>query len=245
MADTTRYLGLLVPSADPVVEQDFHAYLPDGVGAYVARMSQGKDPKCSIEGIQRIRDAAEQAAESLAEVRPELVVFCGTSASFMHGVGTDHELSTNISVAAGGIPAINTTEAVVEGLKAFGANRIFMLTPYPEDYNVRGVRFFTDSGFEMAGYTTFNCQKSMDIPAVRPEQIVEKMREHGDIVRSSDAVFMSCTALRALPIIEPLEKELGVPIVFANQATIWASLRHLGVDTSEVHHAGQLFQTAA
>ena len=45
--------------------------------------------------------------------------------------------------------------------------------------------------------------------------------------------------------IEPLEKELGVPIVFANQATIWASLRHLGVDTSEVHHAGQLFQTAA
>ena len=37
----------------------------------------------------------------------------------------------------------------------------------------------------------------------------------------------------------------GKPVVTSNQATIWASLRHLGVDTSEVHHAGQLFQTAA
>lgn len=245
MADKIHDVGLLVPSADPVCEQDFHTFLPKEVGVYVARMDQGRNPNCSMDGIQRVRDAATRAAESLADIAPELIVFNGTAASFMHGAGTEHKLSEEISAAAGGIPALNTTEAVVEGLKAFSAHRIFMLTPYPDAQNQRGLRFFTDGGFEMAGHTTFNCQKSMAIPDVTPEQIVARLEEYRDVLETCDAIFMSCTALRALPAIERVEAAFGIPVVFANQATIWAVLRRLGVDTAQVKHAGRLFQLAA
>ena len=88
-----RYLGLLVPSADLVVEQDFRNTLPPHVGTHVARMFQGREPVSNLENLQRILDAAETAAELVSHAKPELVVFCGTSASFMHGRGSDEELS--------------------------------------------------------------------------------------------------------------------------------------------------------
>ena len=87
-----RYLGLLVPSADLVVEQDFRNTLPPDVGTHVARMFQGREPVSNLENLQRILDAAETAAELVSHAKPEMVIFCGTSASFMHGKGSDEEL---------------------------------------------------------------------------------------------------------------------------------------------------------
>ena len=113
-----RYLGLLVPSGDLVIEQDFRNILPTDVGTYVSRMFHGKDPKSSLEANQQLLDSAEAAAELVSHANPELVIFCGTSASFMHGKGSDDELSKKLSKAAGGIPATNTTSASVQALKA-------------------------------------------------------------------------------------------------------------------------------
>ena len=82
------YLGLLVPSADLVVEQDFRNTLPLHVGTHVARMYQDREPVSNLENLQRILDAAETAAGARFHAKPEMIIFCGTSASFMHGKGS-------------------------------------------------------------------------------------------------------------------------------------------------------------
>jgi maleate isomerase len=45
----------------------------------------------------------------------------------------------------------------------------------------------------------------------------------------ADAMFISCTNLPTYDIIEPLEQALGKPVLTANQVTMWAALRLMGL----------------
>jgi maleate cis-trans isomerase len=45
--------------------------------------------------------------------------------------------------------------------------------------------------------------------------------------------------MQTFPIIDPLERQIGCPVVTSNQALLWASLRALGV-TDPIHGLGKL-----
>jgi maleate cis-trans isomerase len=44
-------------------------------------------------------------------------------------------------------------------------------------------------------------------------------------VPEADGVFISCTGLDAMDIIEPLEQDLGKPVVTSNQASYWLAFK--------------------
>ena len=56
-----------------------------------------------------------------------------------------------------------------------------------------------------------------------------------------DGQFLSCTAWRAMSVVETLERATTKPVVTSNQATIWKAFQVLGLD-HEVDGAGQLFR---
>ena len=56
----------------------------------------------------------------------------------------------------------------------------------------------------------------------------------------ADAVVLTANVWRTLEVIEPLEQDLGKPVITANQATIWAALRILGVGAVKGRY-GSLF----
>lgn len=236
----TRRLGLLVPSADVVVESDFHRFLPPGLGFHTSRMFQGTGSRVGEDTLHRILDSALVAAESLAHAAPELILFCCTAASFLKGYGADRELAGRIT-AATGIPATTTSTAVVEALAALGARRVLMLTPYPDELNLREVGFLGDHGIRVVDYRTFDCRLSTDIPAVQLDEIRGRVLDSRPAISGCDAVFVSCTNLRAMELVETLEAELDRPVVTSNAATMWAGLRHLAVSGTAVP-GGRLFR---
>ena len=61
-------------------------------------------------------------------------------------------------------------------------------------------------------------------------------------VPEADAVLILCTGVRSVPIIEMLEKDLKKPVISAIQASMWYSLKTLGIDTNEVKGFGSLFE---
>ena len=160
----------------------------------------------------------------------------------MKGYGTDVELARRIEAVAK-VPATTTTTAVVQALEALDIRRMFLLTPYPEDFNKLELRFFTDHGVEIPRYATFDCKRSWDIPGVRPEAIVARVLDNRQSVRECGALFISCTNLHAMQVVDELERELDVPVVTSNSATLWSALHHLGMDTKPVP-AGRLFGVA-
>ena len=61
-------------------------------------------------------------------------------------------------------------------------------------------------------------------------------------LNEADALFVSCTALPALSIIDRLEKKLGIVVLSSNQALIWDTLERIGKNQS-VEGFGRLFKS--
>ena len=57
----------------------------------------------------------------------------------------------------------------------------------------------------------------------------------------ADAIFLSCTNLPALDIIDKLEKKLGIIVLSSNQVLIWDTLQNLKINLA-VEGFGKLFQ---
>ena len=60
---------------------------------------------------------------------------------------------------------------------------LFFFSPYPLPAHRLGVRFFRDCGFEIVGDDTFECRMSLDIPAIRPEDIVTRLAYQRETLR--------------------------------------------------------------
>ena len=60
-------------------------------------------------------------------------------------------------------------------------------------------------------------------------------------LKGADALFVSCTALPVLKIIDKLEKKLNTIVLSSNQALIWDTLVQINKNNS-VEGFGKLFQ---
>jgi len=241
MSEIPRRIGLLVPASDPVVEADFHDFLPDGITFHTGRLYQSEQSKAAcVETLTTLVESVPVTAKSVALVDPELIVFACTSGSLFRGFGWDRELAGQITQATG-IPATTTATAMVEAHEALGMKRVVMITPYPEETNQNEVKFLKDHGIEVAEYASFQCARSRDIAYVTPSRIREMVLQKQEAIGRCDGLFVSCTALRVMGLVEDLERELGKPVVTSNQSTVWNVLRLLEVDGRSVR-AGRLFR---
>ena len=68
-------------------------------------------------------------------------------------------------------------------------------------------------------------------------KVLSKMKLNG-----AQALFISCTALPALSILDKLEKKLGIPVLSSNQTLIWDTLKNIGVK-NKLHGFGKLFRS--
>ena len=56
-----------------------------------------------------------------------------------------------------------------------------------------------------------------------------------------DALFIACTALRTVEVLDSLEQDLGIPVVSAIQATMWHALRIAGIE-ARLEGLGRLYR---
>ena len=61
-----------------------------------------------------------------------------------------------------------------------------------------------------------------------PDEIYRRVKE--TVTADSSAVFVACTQLRALEVVELLERDLGKPVYSANQASAWLAYEALRID---------------
>jgi maleate isomerase len=221
---TRLQLGMILASKNTVAEPDANAMLPEGVSLHTTRLRLvDTDPVA----LRQMTQDADVAAGLLASAGVGLIVFHCTAASTI-----DPEMGRKTSErieASTGIPATATSEALVGSLRALGARRIVMLSPYPQAVNDAEVAFFAHYGIEVLmekGYLP--PQGSVGSPHAAPvewEQRALALKSTG-----AEAYFLSCTNIRAIDAIEPLEQALGVPVISSNQAMIWHCLRKAGVN---------------
>ena len=239
MNNNARRIGALIPPGNVTVEREFAQFVPSGVFVHYNRLYR---PTVSVdkEGLLSMIKSAEQASRGLAQAGVETIVYACTSGSFLSGPGREDEIGESIRQWTG-LPAFTTSTSVIKGLKALNAQRVFMLTPYPDDIHAQEIEFLKFRGIAVDGDDTFRCTDTVQIRDIPSEAVAERVLQHRARASQCDAVFLSCTNLLTLDQISNLERKLGVPVTSSNHCTLWAALTHMKVVTSGLG-LGKLFE---
>ena len=238
-ASVRRRIGVMVPSTNTTCEADFNMVVPRDVTVHGQRLWMTNDAT-GDGAYERMNDEIETGARYLATGKVDVIAYGCTTGSFYRGPGWDREMLALITRAAG-VPAVATTPSVVEALRAFGARRLSVATPYPEWNNERLRAYLEAQGFEVLnveGEPRAAAAGNQGINDQPPESVVEFAAR---VCRpEADALLCSCTAWRSVEAGDALERRTARPVVTSNHATIWAALRALGVDHA-VRGFGRLF----
>jgi len=227
-------IGLLVPATNVVMEPELNKMAPEGVAIYTERIVHkgAKSTDTFYEAIKRLADDIPEAAKRLSFANPDIVVFGCTSGSFIEGEDWNQKISQEIRNIID-VPVITASSGVVEALKALGAKRIAVGTPYPDDVNERLRAFLRYHGFEVVRMGSVPYVYSKSVYAAY--KLVKRL-DGEDI----DALLISCTDFATLNVLGLLEEECRKPVVSSNQATMWACLR-LGRVKGDLRQFGMLF----
>jgi len=228
-------IGLISPSTNTTLEPEFARMTPEGVGVYVSRVFQAGRQELS--SYQRMADDIETASTLLATSEIDVIAFGCTSCTYF--VPPDSVRGT--MKKSGRCPAILTADAVVDALRALRLQRISVIGPRTEMVTQREIQFLRDAGFDIAAARCLGLgtteEERRSIGRVPPEVAYSLALsvDRPDV----DAVFISCTQLPTLPIIDRLERALGKPVITSNQALMWRCLKVLNVRDS-IGHYGRL-----
>lgn len=246
-------IAIIVGKRNAVCEPEFSKMVPTGVSVYAARagthtaLSNHKQSQDHLEPVaiytdpevmSQVEKMTGKLAANLAGLKPNVVVFTHNAASMASIQFNDNLTKTMASQA--GCPALTAGSAVVQALKAVGAQRISLADPFPKPFLTQIVKDYLqhpEVGFEVVNHATAQGANPLAITNM-PPTIAYQIGKKADHSRA-DTILLSANIWRTLEIIEPLEQDLGKPVIAANQATIWAALKMIGVPPER--HYGSLF----
>jgi maleate isomerase len=219
-------IGVVTPF-DFALDRELWRWAPDQVSLHVTRTPYVAEP-VSIELAEAVSDEAQvrSATRDLLIVEPAVVAYACTSGSFVSGVAGERRLVAAMR-AAGAPIAVTTSGALVEALTALRVQRVAVATPYVENVTSRLHDYLDEAGFRAVSGAHLGLDR--DIWKVPYETTARLIREADSA--GAEAVFVSCTNLPTYDVIAPLERELGKPVLTANQVTAWAALRAAGAST--------------
>ena len=218
-------IGLLVPSINTTMETEFWRIAPAGVSVHSARIAGGRHG--TPEELRSMENASKQAAREVAMVEPDVVVYGCTSGSFFEGPAWNKKIGEQLTEITQA-PTVTTAGAMAACLMAGGYQKVDVVTPYVEVTNERLKRFLKAHGIDVVKLGTFDMLDMFDHARIEPEEIYRKVREITS--PKAEAVFVACTQLRALEVLDVLERDLGKPVYSAVQASAWQAYEAMGVD---------------
>jgi len=217
-------IGLIVLATDQTIEHEFRQMLAiDGVAFYETRIHNAAEINPAT-----LTEMEKGMAGATALILPgstlDVVAYGCTSGTVVIG---EDKVFARIREARPGIACTTPITAAIAGLKALGARRIALLTPYIESVNQMLRRFIEARGIDVPVMGSFNHENDTEVARITPDSISNAAHR---LVAAApiDAVFVSCTSLRVAAIAEALEREIGVPVTSSNHALAWHCLRLAG-----------------
>ena len=222
-ADPAAGIGVIVPF-DFALDRELWRWVPEPVALHLTRTPFVPSP-VTAEMARAISDPepVRRATRDLLEPGPGIVAYACTSGSFVDGPSGEIAL-TGVMREAGAPHALTTAGALVSALGAVGAGRVALVTPYVDALTDLLAVFLAGHGVTTVASVGLGLLGQ--IWRVSYDEVVRAVRAADR--PDAEAVFISCTNLATYDVIAPLERELGKPVLTANQVTMWAALQALG-----------------
>tara|TARA_B100000029_G_C17564562_1_gene954591 strand:+ start:894 stop:1646 length:753 start_codon:yes stop_codon:yes gene_type:complete len=228
-------IGLVALSTDFTVEQDFRRICKNqNLNIYVNKIPF-KNPLNHENYLKMTNHLSDVVNNILPGEEVDTIAYACTSGTVAIG---DKIISEKIhSVKPKAYVSTPITAAIKSFLK-FNIKKIAVLTPYPKEVNKTIFNYLKKSNIDIVSFSSFNLNFDNDIANVDPNYLLSTIKKIN--YKEVDAIFVSCTALRAVEILNEAEAETSKIIISSNQALIWDSIRSVNIK-DKIEGFGKLF----
>ncbi|MHA7888217.1 maleate cis-trans isomerase family protein [Roseicyclus sp.] len=211
-------IGVIVLQADESLEPDFRRLLPAPIEVLASRVPSGEhvlpETLAAMEGT-----LSEAAGRLPGGARFASVGYGCTSATAQIGAERVHA-RIRAGLKAPDLPVSDPVTACLAAARALGISRIGLVSPYVASVSDRLRAAFGTGGLEVAAFGSFNVSEEARVVRIAGSSIREAGIRIGT-AQDCEAVFLSCTNLRTLDEIEPIEAAIGKPVLASNQVLAW------------------------
>ncbi|WP_299624639.1 Asp/Glu racemase [uncultured Tateyamaria sp.] len=217
--DRRRKLGLVALQSDESIEDDMRRLLPADVSFLVSRVPSGED--VTPESLRAMEVHLTGAAALFPRgLRFDAVGYGCTSGASQIGTARVAQLVGEGTETA---RVTDPVSALVAACRAAGITRLAILSPYVASVSDHLREVLRAHGIDTPVFGTFaepNEAKVVSIDGPSIMAAATSMMEGAEV----DGLFLSCTNLRTLDVIAPLEAGLALPVLSSNLVLAWHML---------------------
>ena len=229
-------VGLIALATDFRIEKDFISVIKDQNIDFFVNRIHCYFPLTSENLIKMSNTITQTSEDILPNEKLDCVVYGCTSGTIVAGY---EAIKKKINLAKPEAKVTTPSTAAINALRKMKINNIAIFTPYSKVLNDDVINYFKKENFNITSNAYFDISNDLDIGKVDENYLYETLLKMN--LENADGLFISCTALPALSIINKLEKKLNKVVLSSNQVLIWDTLQSIGKKNS-IGGFGKLFQ---
>ena len=228
-------VGLIALASDFMIERDFINVIKDrDIDLFINRI-ECYNPLTKENLIKMSDKVTEVTKDILPDQDIDCIVYGCTSGTIAAGYNS---IEQKVKAAKPMADVTTPSTAAIKALKKMKISKISIFTPYSKKLNDEVLKYFKSEGFEITSNSYFDIQADYDIGKVDQNYLFDVLSNMD--LKGAEALFVSCTALPVLTIINKLENKLNTTVLSSNQALIWDTLVKINKNNS-VEGFGKLF----
>ena len=230
-------IGLITLASDFRIEKDFNDIIyGKDIDLYSNRINCYNP--LTNETLKKMADDIPEVTKNiLPDQKLDCVAYGCTSGTIAAGYQSIYE---KVNLAKPNTKVTTPITSAINALKTLKINKVSIFTPYTNEINQSVISYFKDEKIEISELSYFDIASDLDIGKVDPQHLFDVLVKQD--LSKSDALFVSCTALPVLSIIDEIEKKLGKVILSSNQTLIWDTLKQVN-NQNKVDGYGVLFNS--
>jgi len=229
-------IGLITLGSDFRIEKDFNNIIYGrDIDLYVNRI-HCYNPLTNETLAKMAEDITEVTKDILPDQKIDCVAYGCTSGTVAAGYDV---IKKKVNLAKPEAKVTTPITSAIKALKVLDINKISIFTPYTKTINESVANYFKKENIIVNSLTYFDIDSDLDIGKVDENYLFEVLSKID--LEDSDALFVSCTALPVLSIIDRLEKKLNKIVLSSNQTLIWETLNVIG-NRNPVVGFGKIFE---
>ena len=207
-------IGLMVPVNNTTMERELLAWLP-GSACTTLRVGRGKG-LLTRDTFAEYKTGALELAASFTRHDVDVVVYGCTAAGFMMGPQANAAFAAELARTTGK-PVVTTAQSMVRAVHASNAKEIAVVTPYSDEVNGQLTDYLAASGVRVKRLNSFRAPDTEALGRITSSEVQALARKTmGD---DCDGLFIACTQLPTLEILDDLRSESARPVWSSVNAT--------------------------
>jgi maleate isomerase len=217
---------LVVPENNTTMAPELSVLCPQFAPLEVARV---KRPARTLtrEDLPAYADATLAAVEPFLAAPPDLVFYGCTAAGFLAGPDGNAAMVAKLA-ARTGATVVSTAGAMVEVLRHEGVASAAVVTPYLPAVNDGLRAYLAASGIAVETLQSFLCATTAELGRITSDEVRDLALR--TVTPRSNALFIACSQLPTLGILDELRARLRIPVWSSIAATAWAGTRALAAE---------------